>query len=369
MGKIAMSIREHETIMSYVLMLVISVEVLFIFLGLGFLQNIPPEDTRYFLSALAQVEGAIIAIYITMMLVGVQLTIKDYSEVVNEVYLGNPEFWLVFISYITSIVFTLILLQNVGNLNTSWLCLIYLWGTFNLLIVPLFIRDSFLLFNPRRLIDKFIHMHKITEERMLPKLFRIASKSIQSQNVEVATYILQKIWEYARIEFSKKLNTLAKRAEKRRGHDLNELKLMLAFIEELTFRLRYLALYTIDQFNAGRITQDEATWILNMIEPIFRIIFADLVISLYPLYFVPEIKENLEHALSQCLLELELIIEKLQEAPSEIKMEELRKFLNVLPYNFISSLERAGCEHLAERVKRLQELAKDDEKYDDFIEI
>ncbi|WP_167889363.1 hypothetical protein, partial [Thermococcus sp. MV5] len=158
MGQVTRRIREHETIMSYVLVLVISVEVLFIFLGSGFFQNISPEDTRYFLSALAQVEGAIIAIYITMMLVGVQLTIKDYSEVVNEVYLGNPEFWLVFISYITSIVFTLILLQNVENLDTLWLYPVYLWGTFNLLIVPLFIRNSFRIFNSKVLIDKLMRI-------------------------------------------------------------------------------------------------------------------------------------------------------------------------------------------------------------------
>lgn len=354
MRRLMKTIREHETPILYILMLVISVEILSIFLELGFFQNIFPEDTRYFLSALAQVEGAIIAIYITMMLVGVQLTLKEYSEVVLKVYYKNHEFWLVFISYISSIVFTLTLLQNVENLNILWLYPAYLWGTFNLIIVPLFIRDSFILFDPKKLIDRFLEIYTITENDTLWKLYRIASKSIQSQNVEVATYVLQKIWEYVRIEFSKKLNTLAKRAEKRKEHDLDELKLMLAFIEGLTHMLRSLTLYTVDQFNSNRISQDEATWVLNMIEPIFRIIFADLVISLYPLHFVPEIKENLEHALSQCLLELKLIIERLQKAPQGIRDEELRKFLGILPHNAVHLLESMGYNYLAERVKEFQ---------------
>ncbi|MFA4701988.1 hypothetical protein [Pyrococcus kukulkanii] len=107
-------------------------------------------------------EGAIIAIYITMMLVGVQLTLKEYSEVVLDVYRKNREFWLVVISYVASIVPTLTLLQNVETLNSFWLRLVYLWGIFNLVILPLFIYDSFRLFNPKVLIDKLMHIHKIT---------------------------------------------------------------------------------------------------------------------------------------------------------------------------------------------------------------
>lgn len=316
-------------------------------------------------------EGTIIAIYITMMLVGVQLTLKEYSEVVLNVYRKNIEFWLVFISYAASIVLMLTLLQNAGNLNPSSLRLAYIWGTFNLIILPLFVYDSFILFNPKVLIDKFLKIYSITEGDTLWKIYRISSKSIQSQNVGATAYILRKIGEYMRNNFSNKIKTMAREIEEKRieKSDLAEFESILAFIEGLTHILRSLALYTVDQFESGRISQNEATWILNMIEPIFRVIFADLVIFLYPLYFVPEIKKNLEHALSQCLLELELIIERLQEVPPEIKKEELRKFLNVLPYNFISSLERTGCDYLAERAKRLQEFAKDDEKYNDFIEI
>ena len=174
-----------------------------------------------------------------------------------------------------------------------------------------------------------------------------------------------------RNDFSNKIKAMAREIKEKRIEKpiLDELESMLAFIEGLTHMLRSLTLYTVDQFNSNRISQDEATWVLNMITPIFRIIFADLIISLYPLYFVPEVKRDLEHSMSQCLLELELIIERLQKGSPEIKTEELRKFLDVLPYNFISSLERAGCDYLAERAKRLQKLAKDSEKDSDFIEI
>lgn len=140
-------LKEHDLWSSYIISFVISVEVTQVFLELGFFQNLNPQDTRYFLSALAQVEGgAIISIYITMMLVGIQLTLKEYSEVVLDVYSKNCEFCLVFISYVASIVFTLILLQNAENIATLWIRLAYLWGgTFNLLIVPLFIYNLYII--------------------------------------------------------------------------------------------------------------------------------------------------------------------------------------------------------------------------------
>ncbi len=364
------ALKRYEPLPSYLLSIVISAEIIYIFSELKFFQNVNPEDTRYFLSALAQVEGAIIAIYITMMLVGVQLTLKDYSEVVLDVYRKNREFWLVFISYVGSIVLMLTLLQNAGNLNPSPLRLVYLWGAFNLIILPLFIYDSFVLFDPKVLIDRFLEIYTI-EGDTLWKIYRIASRSIQSQNVGAAAYILGKIREYIGNDFSNKIKIIAKEIEERRigKPSLDEFELTLAFIEGLAHMLRSLALYTVDQFESNRISQNEATWILNMIEPIFRIIFADLVISLYPLYFIPETKKNLEHTLSQCLLELELIIERLQKAPQGIKDEGLRRFLNVLPYNFVRSLECAGYWHLVERAKRLQELTDEGKKDDSFIAI
>ena len=371
MHKLIRELKEHEPLPSYILSLAISVEIMYIFLELGFFQNVDPEDNRYFLSALAQVEGAIIAIYITMVIVGIQLTIKDYSEAVINVYHKNREFWLVVISYVALIILTLTLLQNGETLNSLWPNLVYLWGIFNLVILPLFIYDSFVLFNPKVVIDRFLKIHSLTIERTnnLWTIYKVASKSIQSQNVGATIYLLGKLGAYIRNDFSNKIKTMAREVKEKRieKSDLGEFESILAFIEGSTHMLRSLALYTVDQFDSNRISQDEATWILNMIEPIFRGIFADLVISLYPLYFVPEIKENLEHALSQCLLELELIIERLQKAPPEIRDEELRRFLDVLPYNFINSLKSAGCEHLAERAKKLQGLAKDNGE--DFVPI
>ncbi|WP_148882233.1 hypothetical protein [Thermococcus aciditolerans] len=374
MKRVIRVIKEYKPLPSYILSIVISIEVFSIFLEFGFFQNISPEDTRYFLSALAQVEGAIIAIYITMMIVGIQLTIKDYSGAVIKVYHKNREFWLVVISYVALIILTLTLLQNGETLNSLWLHIVYLWGIFNLVILPLFIYDSFVLFNPEAVIDRFLKIHSLTIERTnnLWTIYKVASKSIQSQNVGATTYLLEKIRAYIRNDLLNRIKTIGRKIEESRAEslDLEEFQLMLAFIEGLTHMLRSLALYTIDQYNSKRISQDEATWILNMIEPIFRIIFADLVISVYPFYFVPEIKENLEYALSQCLLDLELIIEKLQEAPSEIKEELLGRFLDALPHDFVKSLKNAGYEHLAERAERLRELAREKEmNKGDFISI
>lgn len=302
------------------------------------------------------------------MLVGIQLTLKEYSEVVLDVYSKNCEFCLVFISYVASIVFTLILLQNAENIATLWIRLAYLWGTFNLLIVPLFIYNSFILFNPRKLIDRFLKIYSINDEGTLKKLSRISSRSMQSQNVEVTAYILQKIDEYVRTDFSKKLETIGKmvtkRTETKTEQDLNEFKTILNFSEELAFWMRFITLHTIDQFNTSRISQNEAIWILDIIHPIFRTLFTDIMITLYPIYsssdVKPEVKRDLERSLEQCLRELELIVERLQEAPPEIKREELRNFLDVLPYNFINSL--TGYDYLVERAKRLQEILKDDKK-------
>ncbi|MFA4701989.1 hypothetical protein [Pyrococcus kukulkanii] len=61
-------------------------------------------------------------------------------------------------------------------------------------------------------------------------------------------------------------------------------------------------------------------------------------------------------------MELELIIERLQNAPPEIKNEEFRKFINVLHDNDAQILRCMGYDWLAERVENLRELAKKDKE-------
>ncbi len=88
-----------------------------------------------FLITVTQVEGAIIAIFISLLLVAIQLTIREYSDVVLEVYSHYWPFWLMFLSYILSIIYNVSLLY-IKNLEWWLFTIGYFWGVANLAVFP-----------------------------------------------------------------------------------------------------------------------------------------------------------------------------------------------------------------------------------------
>ena len=69
-----------------------------IFSYFGFLHT-DVDSARYMLSALVQSEAAIIAIVVTLSLVGVQLAAQSYSVRVVEVFRKTPDLWILLLIY------------------------------------------------------------------------------------------------------------------------------------------------------------------------------------------------------------------------------------------------------------------------------
>lgn len=80
---------------------------------------IQSEDSdRYLISTLIQSEAAILAIIITLSLVAVQQTASSYSPRVTEIFRNrNPDFWILILIYLCSIIYGSFVLIQVGSLS------------------------------------------------------------------------------------------------------------------------------------------------------------------------------------------------------------------------------------------------------------
>ena len=66
--------------------------------------NTQPDSARYMLSALIQSEASIIAIVITLSLIGVQIAASAYSTRIVDVFKRTPSFWILILIYIAAMI-------------------------------------------------------------------------------------------------------------------------------------------------------------------------------------------------------------------------------------------------------------------------
>jgi len=70
------------------------------------------------LSALVQSEAAIIAIVVTLSLVVVQLTASFYSAKITKIFRKSPDLWILMISYIGAMIYSLVVLLMIEEVNS-----------------------------------------------------------------------------------------------------------------------------------------------------------------------------------------------------------------------------------------------------------
>jgi hypothetical protein len=75
------------------------------------------DSARYVLSALAQTQGAIIAIAISLTIVAVQVSSQAYSLRITDLLLKHPFFWFILFLYGISIVYDVTLLNRINDSN------------------------------------------------------------------------------------------------------------------------------------------------------------------------------------------------------------------------------------------------------------
>ena len=105
----------HWIIYHILLVLVFLISCLFFFYG-DFLHT-DIDSARYLLSALVQSEAAVIALVVTLSLVAVQLVASSYSTKALEIFSESPDLWVLAISYIGTIIYSLIILKTINETN------------------------------------------------------------------------------------------------------------------------------------------------------------------------------------------------------------------------------------------------------------
>ncbi|MFA0822247.1 MAG: DUF2254 family protein [Methanomethylovorans sp.] len=121
----------------------------FVLVGYDYLDT-NPDSARYMFSTLVQSEAAILAIVISLTLVGVQQTSSSYSTRIVDIFKRkNPDLWIILVVYLGTMTYTLLVLKQIGvddfdYMNHSiavlilgvfsFVCLIpYMWNTLDLL--------------------------------------------------------------------------------------------------------------------------------------------------------------------------------------------------------------------------------------------
>jgi hypothetical protein len=151
-----------------------------------YIDTINADSARYFLSALVQSEAAIIAIVITLSLVVVQQASSSYSTRVIEVFKSrNPDFWILLLLYIGSIIYGFTLLINIGKnglnpIQENHLYMAYFLGFFALFALVPYIWNTIGLLKPTRIIQYL--SENITEKNII---------AYASNDFDTHTYFLE----------------------------------------------------------------------------------------------------------------------------------------------------------------------------------
>lgn len=128
------------------------------------------DSVRYALSALLQGEVTIIALIVTLTLVAVQYASSSYSNRIIDIFKNhNPDFNILLVIYITSIIYGFFTLINVDTENLidikTHVCLAFSYGLFALIALFPYMRFTLNLLKPSRIIE--ILIDDITYESLI----------------------------------------------------------------------------------------------------------------------------------------------------------------------------------------------------------
>lgn len=150
---------------SYYLISIILIYVIF-YLNLLF-PSTDANSVRYMLSALVQSEAAIIAVVVSLSILGVQLVASSYSSRVIQVFITARFFWLLLLYYIASMAISMQILMGIkdGNFSHAWVAFSYSLGIFAFLLLVPYIYKVLELISPYTLIDRI--SEDITKDSIL----------------------------------------------------------------------------------------------------------------------------------------------------------------------------------------------------------
>lgn len=129
------------------------------------------DSAQYMISALIQGEAAIIAIIITLSLIAVQLSASSYSTRVIDLFkYGNPDFWIILITYVGLITYGLGLLKLIEGPSSSIsnheisIIILYSFSIFSLIALIPYLWNTLDLLKPLRITELLVN--KISIENL-----------------------------------------------------------------------------------------------------------------------------------------------------------------------------------------------------------
>jgi len=161
-----------------------------IFLHCGFLHT-SADSARYMLSALVQVEAAIMAMVLTLSLVAMQLAASSYSPRVMEEFRKTPDLWILIGVYGIAVFYGLVVLKliegacplvdSVSKLEVHILCAYY-FGIFAFVALIHYIWNTLNLLKPSMIIS--ILKERIIKENILSDIGEEGRKTIDEDPVQ-----------------------------------------------------------------------------------------------------------------------------------------------------------------------------------------
>lgn len=112
------NIKKSTCFVYYVLLISVFFVSYIFFTKYGLLRT-DTDSARYMLSALIQSEAAVIAVFASLSMVAVQLMASSYTPRALEVFRKSPDLWLLLASYIYTIIYSIIVLKMIGDVNSE----------------------------------------------------------------------------------------------------------------------------------------------------------------------------------------------------------------------------------------------------------
>lgn len=148
------------------------------------------DSARYMLSALIQSEAAIVAIVITLSLVAVQLTSSSYSVRVIDIFQKTPDFWILIVIYISSLIYGLGVLKLLEEANPkinrlsnleNHIANLYYIGAFAFVALIPYVWNTISLLKPSTIIK--LMAQRITKESILSDAMKKTEKTKSVQPI------------------------------------------------------------------------------------------------------------------------------------------------------------------------------------------
>ena len=156
-------------LLSFLVILVIFVMIIFHQFGKGIFSNASLNSSRYLLSAMAQALAAILALIVGFSFVAFQLSAKFGSPRVFDLFLKGKAFWFLLIIYGFSIVYDLVLLRMLTEETTE---LLVNWINFGVILCVI----SFISLFPYA----HVTIDKLKPERIIQGIINIKSDDMES---------------------------------------------------------------------------------------------------------------------------------------------------------------------------------------------